>query len=141
VNSSKYPSRGFTLLEVMIALAIIAIALGALISTSGSQASSAAYLKQKTLAQWVALNEITRLQVSNTWPDLGDDKDSVEMANIEWFWTRTVKATEDKNARQVEYRVYLDEHREHSLISMIGYVSNPAASTPVSGTGGAPASP
>jgi general secretion pathway protein I len=135
VNSS----RGFTLLEVMIALAIIAIALGALISTSGSQANSAGYLKQKTLAHWVALNELTRLQATNTWPDIGDKKDSVEMTGIEWFWTRTVKPTEDDNSRQVEFRIFLDADREHSLVSLIGYVSNPAASTPVtSGTPGTP---
>jgi general secretion pathway protein I len=127
-----HTGRGFTLLEVMVALAIIAITLGALISTSGSQASSAAYLKQKTLAHWVALNELTRLQVANAWPDLGDSKDSVEMAGFEWFWTRTVKATEDDNSRQVEFKIYLDEDREHSLASLIGYLSNPAASTPVS---------
>lgn len=133
VNSSKSSNRGFTLLEVMIALAIIAISLGALLSTSGSQASSAGYLKQKTIAHWVALNEITRLQASKSWPDLGDDKDSIEMANFEWFWTRTVRATEDKNARQVEIRIFLDEDREHSLASLIGYVSNPAAFTPATG--------
>jgi len=120
----------------MIALAIIAITLGALISTTGSQASSAGYLKQKTLAHWVALNAITRLQTSNEWPDLGDVKDSAEMAGNVWFWTRTVKATEDKNSRQVEFRVFSDRDREHSLASLIGYVSNPAASTIIGNTGG-----
>jgi general secretion pathway protein I len=140
VNFNPHADRGFTLLEVMIALAIIAIALGALISTSGSQASSAGYLKQKTIAHWVALNEITRLQVSKTWPDLGDSKDSVEMLKTEWLWTRTVKATEDKNSRQVEFRIFLDKDREYSLASMIGYLSNPAASTAIPDTsiGGAP---
>jgi general secretion pathway protein I len=141
VHSNIDTDRGFTLLEVMIALAIIAITLGALISTSGSQASSAGYLKQKTLAHWVALNEITRLQAGNEWPDLGDSKDSIEMAGIEWFWTRTIKATEDKNSRQVEFKIYLDEDRDHSLASLIGYLSNPAASTFVSNTSGTPASP
>ena len=126
---------GFTLLEVMIALAIIAIALGALLSTSGSQASSAGYLKQKTIAHWVALNELTRSQLANDWPDLGDKKDSSMMAGVEWFWTRTVKATEDENARQVEYRIYLDEDRKHSITSLIGYLSNPAASVSVSAGG------
>jgi general secretion pathway protein I len=136
VNSSIDTSRGFTLIEVMVALAIIAITLGALISTTGSQANSAGYLKQKTLAHWVALNEITRLQIDNTWPDLGDKKDSVEMAGIEWFWTRTVKATEDKNSRQVEFKIYLDESRKHSLASLIGYLSNPDASITTSIPGG-----
>ena len=44
--------KGFTLLEVLVALTIVALALGALISTSGSHASSAGYLKQKPVAVW-----------------------------------------------------------------------------------------
>jgi general secretion pathway protein I len=118
---------GFTLLEVLVALTIISLALGALISTSGSQASSAGYLKQKTVAHWVAMNEITRLQVEQAWLGKGDTKGSTQMAGIEWFWTRTVKETEDENAQQVEFRIYLDEDREASLTRLVGYLSRPAA--------------
>lgn len=91
-NFSKIIShKGFTLIEILIALAVIAISLGALISSSGTQAQQATYLKQKTIAHWVAMNEITKLQIANTFPDLGDEKGSTEMANHEWFWTRTTK--------------------------------------------------
>ena len=116
-------TRGFTLLEVLIALTIISLSLGALISTSGSQASSAGYLKQKTIAHWVAMNEITQLQIENDFPGKGDSKGSTEMAGIEWYWTRTVKETEDENSRQVEIKIYLDEARESSLTRLIGYLS------------------
>jgi general secretion pathway protein I len=121
--------EGFTLLEVLVALTIIALSLGALISTSGSHASSAGYLKQKTIAHWVAMNEITRLQVEKDWPGKGDTKGSTEMAGAEWYWTRTVNETEDDNSRQVEYRVYLDEDREYSLTRLVGYLSRPATTT------------
>ena len=122
-------SAGFTLLEVLVALTIISLSLGALISTSGSHASSAGYLKQKTIAHWVAMNEITRLQVEQAWLDKGDTRGSTQMAGTEWFWTRTVKETEDENAQQVEFRIYLDEDRESSLTRLIGYLSKPAATT------------
>ena len=121
--------KGFTLLEVLVALTIVALALGALISTSGSQASSAGYLKQKTVAHWVAMNEITRLQVEKAWPGKGDTKGSTAMAGAEWYWTLTVNETEDDNSRQVEYRVYLDEDREYSLTRLVGYLSKPEATT------------
>jgi general secretion pathway protein I len=122
-------SAGFTLLEVLVALTIISLSLGALISTSGSHASSAGYLKQKTIAHWVAMNEITRLQVEQAWLDKGDTRGSTQMAGTEWFWTRTVKETEDENAQQVEFRIYLDEDRESGLTRLIGYLSKPAATT------------
>ena len=128
--NSATNSKGFTLLEVLIALTIISLALGALISTSGSQASSAAYLKQKSIAHWVAMNEINQLQVEKAFPGKGDTKGSTEMAGIEWYWTRTVKETEDENSRQVEIRIFLDEARESSLTGLIGYLSRSATALP-----------
>ena len=116
-------NRGFTLLEVLVALTIIALSLGALISTSGSQASNAAYLKQKTIAHWVALNEITKLQVENKWLGKGDTRGTTTMAGFDWYWTRTVIETEDKNTHQVEYRMYTDESRENQVTRLIGSLS------------------
>ena len=75
--------KGFTLLEVLVALTIVALALGALISTSGSHASSAGYLKQKTIAHWVAMNEITRLQVEKAWPGKGVEDIFPDLAHMD----------------------------------------------------------
>ena len=122
-------NRGFTLLEVLIALTIIALSLGALISTTGSQANSAGYLKQKTIAHWIAMNEITQLQIENAFPGKGDTDGSSLMAGTEWYWTRTIKETEDEDSRQVEFRIYRDEDREAALTRLVGYVSRPAGST------------
>lgn len=116
------PTRGFSLIEVLIALTIIAIALGAILSTSGTQASSATYLKQKTIAHWVATNELTLLSTERRWPDLGTSTGTSEMANYEWYWSREVKATEDPGARQVTITVYLDKQREQNITSLVGYV-------------------
>ena len=127
ICNTTHRCQGFTLLEVLVALTIISLSLGALISTSGSHASSAGYLKQKTIAHWVAMNEITQLQVEKEWPGKGDTRGSSQMAGAEWYWTRTVKETEDENALQVELRIYLDEDREFSLTRLIGYLSRPTA--------------
>jgi general secretion pathway protein I len=115
--------RGFTLIEVMVALTIIAISLVALLQTSGTQASSAGYLKQKTLAHWVAANELTQIRVEKEFPDVGDKKGSTTMANHDWYWVRTTKKTEDENARQVTFTVYSDKDYEHNLTSLIGYAT------------------
>ena len=127
--SSASRQRGFTLLEVLVALTIISLSLGALISTSGSHASSAGYLKQKTIAHWVAMNEITQLRIEKAWPGKGDTKGSTPMAGTEWYWTSTVKETEDENSRQVEFKIYLDEARESSLTRLVVYLFKPAETT------------
>jgi len=116
-------SSGFTLIEVMVALTIIAISLGALLNTSGTQASSASYLKSKTLAHWVAVNELTQMQISKEFPDIGDKKGSTTMANHEWFWVQTTKKTEDDNALEVTYTVYADKDYQQNLTTLIGYAT------------------
>jgi general secretion pathway protein I len=121
-----YPDKktaGFTLIEVMVALTIIAISLGALLNTSGAQARNTSYLKQKTLAHWVAVNELTQLRLANEFPDLGDKKGSTNMAQKDWYWTRTTKATEDKDARQVTFTMYADKDRNENLTTLIGYAN------------------
>lgn len=114
---------GFTLIEVMVALTIIAISLGALLNTSGAQARNASYLKQKTIAHWVAVNELTQIRIAKEFPDLGDTKGSTTMANNEWFWTRTTKETEDKDARQITFTLYEDKARSKNLTTLIGYAN------------------
>jgi len=115
--------HGFTLIEVMVALTIIAISLGALLNTSGTQAYSATYLKQKTLAHWVAVNELTEIRISKDFPDIGDKKGSTMMANNEWFWIRTTKKTEDENARQITFTMYESKNYENNLTSLSGYAN------------------
>jgi len=123
---SRKKSSGFTLIEVMVALTIIAISLGALLSTSGTQAYSATYLKQKTLAHWVALNELAQLSTENTFPDTGESKGSTSMANHDWYWTRkTTKLADSNNRREVVFTIYLDEQRKQNLTSLTGYAYAP----------------
>ena len=121
IKSQKYCS-GFTLIEVLVALAIIALSLGAIISSSGSQASQAAYLKQKSIAHWVAMNEITQLQINKTFPDIGSTDGSSEMANNKWYWTRSVEKTEDENSRQVIFNVFFDKKHTDNLTSLTVYL-------------------
>ena len=127
---------GFTLVEILVALSIIAIAMAALIKASTNHTSSAAYLKEKTLAHYVAMNEINKLQLNSEWPSNGTEKKSIDMANHEWFWIREVKAVidpftqkESPDYKQVSFVIYLDEDRKQNLTKLTGYILRPPAPT------------
>jgi general secretion pathway protein I len=131
--------HGFTLIEVMVALTIIAIALASIIKASGSHTNSAGYLKSKTLAHYVAMNEITKLQINNSWPDVGKVEKTTEMAGIEWFWTREVEKTGDQsgNIRGLKFSVFMDENKTKQLAMVQAFIANPANKIPPAANGNA----
>lgn len=133
-------TKGFTLIEIMVAMAIIAIALVSLMKASGSHTHSAAYLKAKTLAHYVAMNEVTRLQISNEWPDLGSSNKSTEMAGIEWYWTRQVEKTGDEsgNIRGVKFTIYQDDKYSQNLAQVQAFITSPAIGLGASGNSSTP---
>jgi len=83
--------KGFTLLEVLVALGVLAIALGAIIQSISQTTSNAGYLRDKTFAHWVAMNQVAELQAQKAFPNLGTDQGSQFLANHEWFWKQTVE--------------------------------------------------
>lgn len=72
------PARGFTLIEVMVALAIVAVALGAGLRAAGALTDNAQRLAEVTAAQWCADNELTAMRLAKRFPDIGESDFSCE---------------------------------------------------------------
>ena len=81
---SKTESTGFTLIEVMIALAIFAVAVASLSTAMHGNVRNANYLKEKTIANWIANNKLVEIHAANTYPPLQDRSDKIEYAGTEW---------------------------------------------------------
>jgi len=120
-------NNGFTLLEVMIALFVIAVALGGVIKVMGNAAINSSRLSNKTFAQWVALNRIAKLQIGNQWPKFGTDKGEDEMASQEWRWVQKTIKTSDKNVKRIELSVWNknDDSSAAPYITVVGFLANP----------------
>ena len=96
--------RGFTLLEVLIALAIVALSVGALLGTVTSSASNVSYLKDKTLGEWVALNRLTEIRTAKLMPDTGKRTGSAEMGGMRWQWEEEVTELPIKGMFRIDVR-------------------------------------
>ncbi|HRC71267.1 MAG TPA: type II secretion system minor pseudopilin GspI [Candidatus Competibacter sp.] len=96
-------AAGFTLLEVLVALAVLAIAMGAIISVATQSANTIGYLRDQTFAGWVALNKINELSLDpEPWPERGGRKGNSELANRAWFWEARFQKTSDSDLTALE---------------------------------------
>jgi len=83
-------ARGFTLIEVLVALAIVTLGMAALLGTLSSAANTSAYLQDKTLAEWIALNQVSKVRLSSQAPSKGDSDGEIDYAGRKWKWTQKV---------------------------------------------------
>jgi len=98
--------RGFTLLEVLIALAIFAITAIALLSQSSQSVSQSVYLEEKAYALWIAENALTELRLKPEWPSLGEQSDYRNQFGREWAVSVDVSNTGEASLRSVDVRVF-----------------------------------
>ena len=108
-------SRGFTLLEALVALAIVALGMMAVQTQLNRYVVSAVATEERTLASWVAANKITELSVASSWPELGSSDDEIEFAQRQWRMVIDVSETPVENLRRVDVRVYLADNPERVI--------------------------
>ena len=138
--------RGFTLIEVMVALLVIALGVGALLTTLVSAADTTGYLRDKSFAQWIALNRISELRLSTGRQQPGVSRDTVEYAGSTWQYQQSITDAGIGGLLRVDVRVArVDEARAQigigadpaneeefaSLGSAIGFIG----ATPMRGSG------
>jgi general secretion pathway protein I len=98
-------SRGFTLIEVLVALTIVAITLGAGIKAAGMLTGNTQRLADVTAAQWCAENQLTGLRLSGLTPPIGDSDFSCIELGQTYPGTLAVRPTPNPNFRNVEVRM------------------------------------
>jgi general secretion pathway protein I len=109
----KPGEHGFTLLEVLIALVVLALSLGAAIRAVGEYTVNQAYLRDRTFAEWVARNQLVTTQLSGEWPSIGRKKGEAEMplgpaeeGGREWRWVMQVTQTPEEDLRRLDIDVF-----------------------------------
>jgi general secretion pathway protein I len=113
-------SRGFTLIEVLVALAIAAIALTAVSRSAAVSSTSAAEIRLRTLAGFVAENRLGELEARRAWPPVGVSEGLERQAGIEFPWRVEVFATQHPLLRRVEVQVVDPSNSAHVLRTLVG---------------------
>ncbi len=115
--------KGFTLIEVMLAMAVFSIAGIAILGTADTNARNLGYLESKIIANWVASNQLVEATLDSSWPPKNNKKGKVELAGQEWLWQQKVIKTTDKDLRAIVMEVRLDEKNPAALTSLMTYIS------------------
>jgi general secretion pathway protein I len=97
--------RGFTLVEVLVALTIVAVALGAAFKAAAALSDNAERLADVSAAQWCADNELTNLKLAKTFPGIGDSDFSCRQFGREYRGQLNVRPTPNPNFRRVDANV------------------------------------
>jgi general secretion pathway protein I len=99
------PSRGFTLIEVLVAVAIVAVALGAGLKAAGALTNNAQRLGDVSAAQWCADNQLTGLKLAKQFPSVGDTEFACEQLGRMYRGRLVVRPTPNPNFRRVDARM------------------------------------
>ena len=115
-------AQGFTLIEVLVAVAIAALGLMAVFSALSQMVGAANRLRDRTLATWIAEDRITELRVSEAYPEPSRSSDEIVMARQDWSYTLIVSETNVEGVRRVDVEVAFADDPDRIVGSVSGFL-------------------
>lgn len=113
---------GFTLIEVLAALVIVALGMLGVIQAVTQTARNGTYLREKTLAHWIAMNVITEQRLLPSPPTVNETSQEVDFAGQRWRWTMKVTQTQVQSLRRMDVSVrHADRPDGEALVTVAGF--------------------
>jgi general secretion pathway protein I len=126
--------RGFTLIEVVVAIAVVALGLMAVFRVVHATVNNATYLRDRSFATWIADNRLAEMRLGTELPSVDETEGQVQFAGQDWRWTATVSQTPVEDLRRIDVRVRRDaDPEDSSLAEVSGFVGAVVMDTPPSG--------
>ena len=118
------PSRGFTLLEAVVALAILAIGLAATMRALGVATLATGEIRSRQMAEWVAQNRLAELRVKQLFLNEGSNEGEAIQGEQKFRWVEEIKATPNPLFRRVEVKVFAAK-QDGVLAQSTGFLVRP----------------
>ncbi len=115
---------GFTLVEVLVALAIVSFSLAAVAASMNQMIDAANAMRDRTFANWIAQNKIVELRLSGAEPEVGSSSGELEYANVEWAWRAVVSETGVEDLYRVDVSVAL-AGTDYDVRTVTGFIGLP----------------
>lgn len=116
--------KAFTLIEVMVALAIVAISLAIIMTAISEGLGTARDLRDRTFAIWIAQNKISELRLANSIPEVGETSGEIQFGHQDWLWEASVTESGVENLLRVDVAVsHVDS--EEVVRTVTGFVGEP----------------
>ena len=120
--------NGFTLVEVLVALAIVSVALLSALRAAGQGTSNVEELRSRLLAGWVAENLLAEHRARADWLPLGIQRGTSREGGFDFAWREEIIATPNPSFRRVDVKVFATADDNHVLAHLAGFIVNPPGS-------------
>jgi general secretion pathway protein I len=117
-------TNGFTLVEVMVALAIIALSLTAVAAKMGRMIDTSNSMRERTYASWIAQNKIAELRLANVIPEVTSSSGEIDYANTTWRWRAVVSESGIENLFRVDVAISY-ETDDAVIRTVTGFIGEP----------------
>jgi general secretion pathway protein I len=126
MSSSPKNARAFTLVEVLIALAVLALALMAALRASSMSVTNSGEIRDRLLASWVAQNQLAEHRARRDWLPVGVYHGDAVEGGVGFRWEEKVTSTQNTQFLRVEVRVFARDKPDAALGTMSGFLVKPA---------------
>lgn len=125
ISKCSEPSRGFTLIEVMVALAVASLSLAAVAAAVSQMVDAASAMQERTFASWIAQNRIAEMRLANVVPEVDTTTGEVDYAGVEWAWRTTVSETGVENLFRIDVEVSY-AGSDYVIRTVTGFIGEPS---------------